>query len=975
MAIVESVVSFLVEWLGDQLIREINLLRDERNQIEWVRREFRRMECFLKDMDIGRVDENDRVKNWRQEVRDSAYRAEDIIDIFFLAIAPLRRHGFLGTIKRYACICSELMARRELLSEVETIKIDLESITASRARYGFENMGGRGEAISGGGGGRSSQQNQRERRLTAPHVEEPDFTGFDGDVKTLIQRLTQGEQRRCVIGVVGMGGLGKTTLARNVYKSVAVQKYFHPCVWISVSQVYAAKELLQAVIRSCMSLSEDDQKKVGRMNTGELSGKIAEYLAGKKYIIVLDDMWTPDAWDELKDAIPDGNDGSRVLLTTRNKDVALHADARSEPHELRFLTEAESWELFCKKAFPGRNASFSDGDMEKQGREMVRKCGGLPLAIVVIGGLLSRKEPREWENVYKSINWQFVEGQVQISWILSLSYKDLPYDLKPCFLYLGTFPEDYEFPAKKLVKLWAAEGFLHQRGEEMVEKVGEDCLKELIRRSLVQVARTSAMGAIKSCKIHDLLRDLCISEAKEERFLEIDGGHKTNRVAPSFSRGRARRLAIHHGRKYFCLRHAARNLHSLVIHGQDEELYGRRLGRRQEKLLGGNFKLLRVLDLNKVRMQNLPSEIGEVIHLRYLSCLLVTTKRSITRSIIELEHVFAEVSLPSSIGNLTNLQTLLIYSVNNVKIPSTIEKLKQLRHLEIKISKEMQVYRDRIGVGGVIKGKPRLHSMSHDLCSLANVWAGKWLYKDCLREMKNLRKLGICLYSKKGECVGKEEWESIVGLKFLESLLVSSVNPRNREKNSQLKLVPLNHLHRLSKLCLLGKLEKPPESSCLPLNLTKLTLRLSCLEQDPLPVLEKLENLQVLKLQDSAYLGKEMACSAGGFSQLKSLNLEYLNELEQWRVEQGSMPLVSFLRISGCTKLKMVPEGLQHVTSLKTLELLYMGRRFHDRVTPDTGEDWHKVQHIPSIDVRRLYPIEVEINEIFSSRHVAISSS
>ncbi|XP_058114674.1 disease resistance protein RPP13-like isoform X2 [Magnolia sinica] len=255
--------------------------------------------------------------------------------------------------------------------------------------------------------------------------------------------------------------------------------------------------------------------------------------------MVFDDIWENEAWDALKDALPDMNNGSRVLLTTHSKDVALHAEAGSRPHELRFLNDEESWELFCKKTFPGPEGGCSK-DLLKLGREIVEKCHGVPLAIVVVGGLLSSKEPMEWENVRKTLSLQFSQGEPQISSVLSLSYKDLPYYLKPCFLYLGIFPEDYEFPAKKLIQLWAAEGFLQPRGDETLEKVGEDYLKELVQRSMIQLAQRSSSGGIKSCRIHDLFRDLSISKAKEDDFLQVHGEN-----VATLSTSTARRLAIH----------------------------------------------------------------------------------------------------------------------------------------------------------------------------------------------------------------------------------------------------------------------------------------------------------------------------------------------------------------------------------------------------------------------------------------------
>ncbi|XP_058114375.1 putative disease resistance protein At1g50180 [Magnolia sinica] len=513
MATAYSIVSLVAGKLSDILLQEAIFLHGVRGEIEWMEQELKRMQSFLEDAD-AKQQADERVKNWVWDVRDVAYDVEDIIDVFILRIARLRRPGFMGFFKRYALIFKELVACHKVGLEIKHIKIKIGAISESRLTYGIE-------SINCGGGTSSMFQ---EWRLTSPDVQEPDFVGFEKDIEALVERLTEGEQRRCVVSVVGMGGLGKTTLTKTVYNSDTVKKHFNSQAWIFISQKYVVRDLLQNIINCYMVLSKEELKKVEKMNVAQLRHKISEHLKERRYLMVVDDIWKNEAWDAVKDAFPDVNNGSRIMLTTRNKDVVLYADAQSPPYELRFLNEDESWDLFCKKTFPKQDTSCPL-ELQKLGREIVGKCQGLPLAIVVIGGLLSRKETREWEKVLKSISWQFVEGQPQIYRILSLSYEDLPHELKPCFLYLGIFPEDYEFPANKLIQLWTAEGLLRQRGHETLEEVGEDLLMELIQRSIIQVAKRNSCGGIKCCRIHDLLRDLSIVKAMEDEFLEVYHGN------------------------------------------------------------------------------------------------------------------------------------------------------------------------------------------------------------------------------------------------------------------------------------------------------------------------------------------------------------------------------------------------------------------------------------------------------------------
>ncbi|XP_058103432.1 putative disease resistance RPP13-like protein 3 [Magnolia sinica] len=385
-------------------------------------------------------------------------------------IATLRGSGFVGCIKRYACIFSELIARHEVGSKIEWIKNKIRATSESRLNYGIENTG----HVAGTS---SSGLSLQEWRLTSPYFQEPNFVGFE-DFEALVLRLIDDRQLlHRVVSVIGMGGLGKTTLTKKVYNTDSIKTHFESCAWISISQEYGERDLLQNVLNCHMVLSEEELKKASVI---QLKHQISVYVQEKRYLMVLDDIWTNQAWDAVKDAFLDMNNGSRVMLTMRNKDLALHADARSPPHELPFLNNEESWDLFCRKTFSGQDNGCPQ-NLEHLGTEIVEKCHGLPLAIVVIGGLLSWKEGRK-------------------------------------------FPEDYKFQTKKLIRIRAAEGLLQQRGELTLEEVGEDYLKELIQRSIVQVAERSSSGGIKSCRIHHLLWDLSLSEAKEVCFLKFTVG-------------------------------------------------------------------------------------------------------------------------------------------------------------------------------------------------------------------------------------------------------------------------------------------------------------------------------------------------------------------------------------------------------------------------------------------------------------------
>ncbi|KAF8389357.1 hypothetical protein HHK36_026051 [Tetracentron sinense] len=882
----EGVVTFFLQKLSDLIERKANLLCGVDEQVNSLRAELEWIRSFLKDAD-GKRKENERARVWVNQVRDVAYDAEDVIDEFILKVESQRGRslGVIGSLRSSVRSTNKLKTLHEVRIQIEKIKRRVKEISENRLRYGIEALEP-SSRISNNQGWSSSKQ----KRVAV--VEEANAVGIEDDAKMLVRKLVEGETRLSVVSIVGMGGLGKTTLAKKVYNSTDVRQHFECRAWISLSQEYRVREVLDEIIKQVRLVGEGEKEKRGEMNEQELGKEVSACLNESRYLVVVDDIWSIEAWDNLESVFPDGKEGSRVMLTTRNKEIAKYADVESTPYELRLLNEENCWKLFCRKAFP-KSARYTclSPDLEHIGREIVAKCGGLPLAVVVIGGLLSRKEklPSEWAKVLKQINQQSFEGQTQISTILALSYNDLPYYLKSCFLYFGVFPEDFEIPSRKLIHLWVAEGLVQQRGQETMEEVAEDCLEELISRSMVQASKRRYNGEIKSCRIHDLLRDLSISEAKEEKFLDVQ------RSVDFASPVRARRLTIH-GRidRYISLSLNRPTPHLRSLLRFIPELDVEPWGKEQWSFLFGGFRLLRVLDLASVDTTKLPDEVGEMIHLRYLGL----------RGFMGI--------LPSTISNLANLQTMDIkppYQNSQQRIPSSISKMNQLRHL----------YVDQMCGGSKINGLRNLQT-------LLKIDAGNWI-ENGLAELTNLRKLGIqniALDSHK-----EALFESIVKLDRIEYLHLQA-----KDKNTLPTLMLSNHVH-LYKLQLFGILEKVPDLHELPTNLTYLCLKGSRLMQDPIATLEKLPHLRYLALFDNTYMGKRMVCTSSGFPRLEELLVELLPILKQWKIEKEAMLRLRYLYVCNCKNLKTLPEGLGNMPELVELKLRHMSHEFNARILRD----------------------------------------
>ncbi|KAG8378819.1 hypothetical protein BUALT_Bualt07G0024500 [Buddleja alternifolia] len=305
------------------------------------------------------------------------------------------------------------------------------------------------------------------------------MVGFDDHLVRIMDKLTGHQLNLEIIPIAGMG----------------------------VSQQYSVREILQGILQG-IGVFED---------SFELGTRLYQHLSGRRYLIVMDDMWSTEAWDDLRLFFPDNRKGSRIMITTRLLDVAISLSSRNL-YSMDFLDEDKSWGLLCEKAFSQGSAS---PELEDIGKKIARSCRGLPLAIVVIGGLLGNSNmTREyWEFIAENvISYANSENDEHCLKIVALSYNHLPIHLKPCFLYMRAFPEDHEVPVSELIKFWVAEGFLKPI---TTKTFAEEYLKSLIDRSLILIRRRGRTGKIRTCGVHDVLRDLCLRESRKEQFFGL----------------------------------------------------------------------------------------------------------------------------------------------------------------------------------------------------------------------------------------------------------------------------------------------------------------------------------------------------------------------------------------------------------------------------------------------------------------------
>ncbi|XP_059654911.1 putative late blight resistance protein homolog R1A-10 [Cornus florida] len=478
-------------------------------------------------------------------------------------------------------------------------------------------------------------------------VKEDLVVGFEDETTTIMELLIEEHEIQLkVIPIIRMPGLGKTTLAIKVYNNPFIEYQSHFRAWTQISSL---------------------KVKPKNMSDEELGEGLYKSLKGKKYLIIMDDIWELRAWNDIKRHFPNDNIGSRIIFTSRHVDVALALSAK--PHHLRFLNFDESWDLLRQKVFEGGSCPQL---LIEIGKKIAKKCQGLPLAIVVIAGLLAKKDKTQdwWRHVAESVSSYIVTEREQFMGTLALSYNHLPYHLKPCFLYFGAFPEKYEIPVWKLIWLWIAEGFIMRNQQKSLEDVAEDYMMDLIDRSLVVVSKKRANGRIKACRVHDLLRDLCLRKAQEENFMQIPRYGSTYSSFSSPKAKKQRRICIGTQIEFSTILTLLNGCGYLKQVGPEVCSFSSTADLSLASLLSfcRAFKLLRVVNISTVKFSSFPEELQLLVHLRYLSF-----------------HVDKEHFRPS-MSNLWKLETLIVGGgpIGCVSFSHDIWKMVKLRHLYTK---------------------------------------------------------------------------------------------------------------------------------------------------------------------------------------------------------------------------------------------------------------------------------------------------
>ncbi|GLT56128.1 hypothetical protein SLA2020_291990 [Shorea laevis] len=741
------------------------------------------------------------------------------------------------------------------------------------------------------------------RRPLESHIPEDKVWGRDRDKDAILQRLLEDGgslEQDFVIPIVGMGGLGKTTLARLIYNDEKLEGKFDLKAWVCVSDEFDVARITRTI------LEHVTKKKCVLDDFGSLQEELKKEFSGCKFLLVLDDVWNKEygQWDVLKRPFMSGAPGSKIIVTTRDKDVGTMMRGDEGVHNLELLQDNACLPLFTQHALGKENFDVHP-NLQDVGEKLVKKCKRLPLALKTLAGILRGKLRRDvWENVLESDLWSSSEGESEILPSLRLSYNHLPSHLKRCFAYCALFPKDYEFDKKQLVLLWMAEGLLQQKShgkKQMEEKIGHLYFDELFFRSLFQ----QSSGDESRFVMHDLVNDLAVDVAGKI-YCNLERSMGDEKLE------KARHLSFtpheYEISERFTVLDKLKHLRTfllifLPVHGSNRRL---NLSQRILRDFLPTLTRLRVLSLCNYQISKLPDSFENLKHMRH----------------IDLSGTSIEC-IPESVGSLFFLQTLLLSGCEELsQLPTTIGNLIDLHHLDITDTPSLKEMPSEIG-------------NLKNLITLSKFIVGKTSgMMTRLSDLKNLLQLRarLSILDLQNVLDVQDAREANLDkIHGLEELVLEWIALDNEERESVLEmqvlslLKPHSNLKSLKISCYGGEnFPKWVSDPLLFLNLSSMKLSscercISLPSLGLLPILKELiiEDMNSIKVASFEFYGEH-----GFFPSLVELVFRNMPNWEEWTSPVGSageFPCLHRLVIANCPKLLgQLPSNL---SSLKELDV------------------------------------------------------
>lgn len=895
-----AVIKPLLSKLGSLLADEYSLIRGVRGDIQFINDELASMQAFLSNLGDSSTDgHDDQTEDWMKQVRDVSYDIEDCIDDFAHGLNPdPRGNDWLTKIRMTLYELRTSCRRRSIAAQVAVLKERAKHVGDRRVRYGVPDPEP-GKKRNIFAGYNAAEHQEATRRLIG--INKP--VGVK-DMPELEKWITSDDNKKLgVLSIFGFGGVGKTTAAMSLYQNCGVE-FKHRAVVIvshnmdpdvvlsdilrqvspqgkdhqghdSTGSISAKKQA--ALVPQCMlnffqkSVSKLSQTRLLCGNQEEdgiasnkeharIKGELHKHLGNNRYLLLIDDVWSSSTWQTILNCLPANEYGSRIIVSTRFEAVAStsHVD-HHKFHKMEVLSEKDANDLFDKSLLECMGAGGSQPRQNNQvPKRLWEMCGGLPLPIVTMAGLVASKpqtDHKEWINVCETL---FPEPQVchkpeEFMRIVNYCYIVLPSDLKTCSLYLCIFPKAGKISRKRLIRRWISEGFISEKQGLSVEDVAETCFNQLIERNIIRPVEHSSNGKVKSCQVHDMVLEYIMSKAGEEDFVTVVGGY----WSMATRRNKVRRLSLHNSDS----KHAKKADNLNLSHVRSLTVFG---SLDQVRFNSLKTRIVQVLDLegctgfkaNHVSV----SDICEMTLLKYLS--LRGTDLS---------------KLPSKIGNLKYLETLDIRETEIQELPKTVGQLEQISN----ILGGNKRTRKALKVPKAMKGATK----TLRILSGIEIGEGSIAASD-LSYFTGLKKLGIYKLQRSDQ-VFKDLLSSIQYLSgyYLQALVIDDESSDFLNTLDSMSSRPTD----LTALELSGKLLKLPKWIPFLNKLVKLTLSATALCTDNLVVLSKLGSLFSLTFstrpasqdpdfaaiveQNKSDSGGEIFIPAGGFGKLKLVRI------------------------------------------------------------------------------------------------------